>query len=409
MTHARWGFSTLAFLVVVSRLGCAGNGNPDVTHGSGGAGFGGNGGGNGGASDGGPGDGAGPDSGDGNSSDAALAAVQVGIVPTVAVSDGGSSVDQTLANLEVLAAGSRGVSFVRRWNQLYSTPVDPIASEWAALEKNADLYRDADRKLLVCLTIVDRTLDVRPSGLAGGFNELPTRQALDTLIDRTFAAFDGELLALSFGNEIDRWLLQASASERSDMLALIQHGVDYARAHPSKPGSTWVGVTLGVDALISGKPSEITSLAAMGDAVIVDYWPVDASFEARAPTTAAEDLEKLAALDGGEGGADLPILFQTVAYPSSSESASSLDQQKIFFENLFGALATRRERFPFVSVLGLHDGDPQSCVQEAALFGAPANAKVEASRCSLGLKTNDGKPKPAFSTVLDALATFAPH
>src|SRR5262245_21476344 len=117
MTHARSGFSSLVLIILVWFSGCAGDGNPDVANHSGGNGNGGNGGGSGGKSDSGSPDGSKPDAGDGSIVDAPLAPVRVGIVPIVRAQDGGTSAtDETLAHLEVLAAGSRGVSLVRRWD-----------------------------------------------------------------------------------------------------------------------------------------------------------------------------------------------------------------------------------------------------------------------------------------------------
>jgi hypothetical protein len=191
------------------------------------------------------------------------------------------------------------------------------------------------------------------------------------------------------------------------LVALLQHGVDYARKHPSRPQDTWVGVTLGLDAVVSQKLPEVAKLVALGDAAIVGYSPFDSSFKVRPPSVVADDLDGISAILATEAGGARPTLLQDVSYPSAAETGSSFDQQKVFFEGLFGALATRRERFPFVSVLGLYDADPATCEEEATALGASGNATAQAYRCSLGLKTNDGNGKPAFSTVLDALATFA--
>ena len=390
---------------------CSEDGRPEVHQGTGGQSGSAGSAGTGGSDDGGPQDGALADVGDALGSDAPQPPVRVGIIPVPRANDAGPSAgDDTAAQLEVLAAGARGVSVIRRWDQLFVAPSQPNATAWSDLGNIATLYHGAGRGLLLCLSLVDHTLDARPSGVTGSWNSTTTRAALDAAVDKTFATFGDELVALSFGNELDRWLGTASTSERAAMVSLLQHGVDYARGHPARPSAAVIGVTLTWDSLTQGKPVEVPQLAALGDVVVATYYPLDSAFKVRSAGAVSGDLDLLVGAlgsDAGEAGAPKPVLLQEVGYPSASECGSSPEQQRTFFVNVFQALSTRRGRFPFLCVNGLYESVPASCSAAAAALGAASNPNAENALCSLGLRQADGSGKPAYDAVLDGLATFA--
>jgi len=403
-------------LLVAAPTACDGDGNPDIVSQTGGSGGSAGTAGTGGSEDSGVSDAPADALGDGIAPDASVAPVRLGVVPTPMSLDGGiTPLDEKLAHLEVISLGSRGVSLIRRWDALYDNPVTPAAGAWKDLGNLSQLYRDADRRLLVCLALVDRTLDARPSGL-GGWNEASTLAAVDALVDKTYATFGDELYALSFGNEVDRWLAKANKTDRAAGVALLEHAVDYAEKHPSRPAGSVVGVGFGLDAVVAQSLPEIQQLLDASSAVVVSYSPLDASFQARSPSAAASDLDALGqalaeavpdAGDAGEAGTPRPVLLQEIAYPSSPDAKSSEDQQRAFYDNLFQALSTRRERFPFVVVRGLYDAPPAECAADAVALGVGTNPTAVAARCSLGLRTSDGTPKAALSSVVSALATFA--
>ncbi len=348
-----------------------------------------------------PGDG--PDSG---AEDAPAAPVALGIVPVPRAGDASPTpLDEATASLEVLSAGARGVSLVRRWDALYADTGAPDAAAWSRLGVDAVQYRDAGRSLLLCFAVVDRSLDARPAQLAGDWDAPEVLDAMDAAIDDVFATFGPELAYLSFGYELDRRLAESPVADGKGLVALVMHALEHARSHPNRPAGTRVGVTATADAL--GAPSpELSKLVVASDAVIATYVPVSATFQARLPASAADDLDALAAAVAGDGGAR-SVVLQEVGYPSAAKAGSSPEQQDAFYVALFQALSSRRDRFPFVSVRGLHDAWPGACAADAEAVGAPANAKAEALYCSLGLKEGDGNPKPAWETMKNALATFA--
>jgi hypothetical protein len=336
--------------------------------------------------------------------------VRFGIMPAPRSDDGGvTAVNQKLALFESLSAGSRAQSVVRRWDLLFDGPTTPAVQPWLELSSISSILHDSGASMLFCLALVDRTLDARPKGSTAGWNDAITRTALEAAIDRVFSEFGDELGVLSLGNDIDRYLAKVDAGERNDLLALVTHGLDYAKNHPKRPPATVVGVTLTSTGLSAGG-AELGALVAASDVAVVSYYPLDATFEAEPPSLVGADLDALAAAltpDGGDGQAGKPIVVQELGYPSATENGSSAAQQNAFYQALFQAIASRRDRFPFLTLNGLYDPPASVCQAEAGALGAPANTAAIASRCSLGLRTSDGTAKPAHASVLAGLAAFA--
>jgi hypothetical protein len=349
------------------------------------------------------------DSSDPDLGDAPLVPVKVGIVPLPLASDpdsGTTVAERAAAHLEVISAGARGVSIVRSWSQLFTTATQPESGEWNELRGAASLYRDAERSLLLCLRVVDRTLDARPSGVAGAWDGPATLAAVDRLIDQALLGAGPELQYLVIGNEVDRWLAGKSTTEKAAFATFIQHTVNRAKAHASKPPELKVGVSLTSDALVGASAATFLDLVRATDVLVVTYHPLDESFMARPPSVAAADLDAMAAAVATDAEPARQIVLQEVGFPSSELVDGSLDEQRTFFDGLFQALLFRRERFPFVSVHALHDLPASQCAADAVALGAAGNAKAEAARCSLGLRDSTGSSKPAFSSVLGAMATF---
>lgn len=403
-----------ASVATVLALGaaCADGGNPEVQKPNGDAGGSGGGGVGGGKPDSGGDDGPADAGSDADAADVSPSPLRLGIIPVPpSKGDAGpTAADEKLAELDVLALGSRGVSTVVRWDALFSTPSVPSPVAWQKLQGSAQLYQGASRAFLLTVALVDRTLDARPSGSPAGWNSASARAALDALIDEVFDTFGGELYALSLGNDLDRYLAGQSAANAADLTALVEHGLDYAKQHPARPAALLVGATFSSDALAKGPTPSMAKILAKSDVVVANYYALDEQFQARPTTAVAQDLDALwsgASAGAAEAGASRPVLLQEVGYPSAVENGSSPEQQRAFYQGLFQALTTRRERFPFVSVNGLHDPPPARCASEAAAFGAAASAAAVAARCSLGLRAADQTAKPALSSVLEALAAFA--
>ncbi len=346
--------------------------------------------------------------GDADVPDAPLVPVRVGVSPTasVAADAGAASIDEAESVLDVIALGSRSVTVVRRWDQLFNASLVPDAGEWARLASTAKLLVQSKRTLVLSVALVDRTLDARPPGL-GAWDSSATLSASDLLVDKVFATFGDELAYLSVGSEVDRWMTLATPAERGAFVKLASHVVDYARSHPQKPAQTRVGVSATLDGIVGGKLPDVLGLERAGDVAMVTYFPLDASFNARAPSVAPADLDALVAALGTDGGTPPQVALEQIGYPSAAEAAGSEVKQRAFFDGLFQALLNRRAEFPLVVVKQVDDPPDAVCQSDALALGAPGNPAAIAFSCSLGLRRGAAAPKPAFQSIVDALATFA--
>ena len=339
--------------------------------------------------------------------DAPLASVELGVIPIGVGADGGAPGPSAriMAHLETIAAGSRGVSLIHRWDELYTSPNDPRADAWAELAELGPLYAQADRALLLSIGVVDRLEDARPPGAEADWYALANRQAMEALVDRTWATFGDELRYLVIGREVDRWLATQDGSQRSAFVEFARYTLDYARRHPDRPAGTQVGVAASLEGWVAGSP-ELDDLRAASDVVVATYYPVDARWNARAPTSAGPDLDDLLGALGVDAG-PATVVLQEVGYPSSEQNGSSPGRQRQFYEGLLQALRARRAQLPFVSLFALGDPDRTACEHAAAAFGMPGDALAISGWCSLGLRDPSGAPKDAWAAVSGALADFA--
>jgi hypothetical protein len=390
-------------LVACAFGACDGNGNPEVQHpggggmgsqSSGGAGQGGSGG---------SADGSAGVDGDAGMPDAPIAPVLLGVLP-VPLED--TTASRAEATLDIVSMGSRAVTLELRWDELFSGPTTPVNGVWLSLSSTSAFHASTGRRLLVCLTLVDRTEPARPAGLTGKWDSAGTQLALDALIDKAYATFGDELYVLTFGNEDDRFLAAATSGERTELVNLVEHGIDYAKSHPQRPVNSFVAVTFASDAVADDAPAGVSQLMEASDVLVFAHEAVDASYMAKTPGSVASELDSLAAVGRADAGGK-PLVLQRVAYPSGTENGSSFDQQNEFYQAFFDALLKRRDRFPFVVIDGLYDENDEDCATHAALVDAVGNPKAESMYCSFGLRETSGTPKPSFATVINGLATFS--
>jgi hypothetical protein len=339
--------------------------------------------------------------------DGPRAPVNLGLVPVPSAGPDElvSPVEQTMAHLETIAAGSRAVSIVRRWDELFSAPTEPRPEAWNELQSAASLYADAGRRVLVSLAIVDRHSDARPVGSPADWSDSGLRQAAEQLIDRTLATFGEELEYLSIGREVDRFLQTADSSVGSELVELISHLLSYSRDHGQLPAATRVGVSASWQGLTAGS-AELEQLLGASDVVIATYYPLESDFTVREPVAAAGDLQALVdsrVVDAGPA----QLVLQEVGYPSAEQTGSSERTQQRFYQSFFQALQSRRDHFPFVSVYALNDPPVGVCEADAEASGAEHDEVAVAAWCSMGLRDSDAAPKVAWETLADALATFS--
>lgn len=342
-------------------------------------------------------------------SDAPIAPLRVGVEPEPRAGDD-PLVGLRVAQLESLSAGSRAVSVDVRWDELVNDELELKSDALDALASRILLIRGAGARLSLCLALVERAVDARPSnGLAWNSSALRTaaRQVIDAVLDLT----GDELHYLSLGLEADRYFRDLPQFLRSGFVDAMQGALEYARAHPALPPKARVGIGLTREGW-KGAASPFTAWIQSSDALVVSYVPLDGNLLAESPSLVVANLDGLYnnLVEIVEDGPVVPIVLHRVGYPSSPEVSSSEEQQRAFYAALFLALQGRRARFPFVNVYGLNDPSPRRCADFRLTLGGDALThpeRAEAAYCSLGLHSREGVAKPAWADVLAGMATFA--
>ncbi len=343
-------------------------------------------------------------------SDAPKASVRVGVEPEPRVGDEEPALALRIAQLESLSAGSRAVAIDVRWDELVDDQLQLQDAALDALKRRIQLLRDAGATLSLCIALVERAVDARPSN-ALGWNTSSMRSAVRVVIDAVLDLTGDELRFLSLGLESDRYYRALPQALRAGFVQGMQSALDYARSHPSLPPLAKVGIGLTYDGW-HGPASPFATWIRSSDALVVSYVPLDAGLVPEPPSVVVSDLDTVynSLVEIYDGGAVVPIVLHRVGYPSSFEASATQEQQRTFYASLFQALEGRRGRFPFVSVYGLNDPAPQRCADFRLTLGGDALAhpeRAEAVYCSLGLHDRDGVAKPAWGEMLAGLATFA--
>lgn len=327
--------------------------------------------------------------------------VELGLWPTFAPEqEQGTAAEAVLASIAALSLGSGTLPVYERWDTLSSATGAPRAMAWSLLDDVVAPYRERNRSLALCIGVVDRTLPAWP--VTGEVNSVAARLAMERTIDEAFARYAAQLSHLCFGYEVDRYLASVSEPEGDRVLELLEHAIDYARAHPLKSPRTALGVAI---TMVAASDTAQLEALALGDEVVTVYDPLDQDGELRAPESIAADLEAvLEALPRGDDDQAPPLTLFEAGYPSSADAGSSETAQRAFYETLFGALELRVDQVGFVGLFGLGDRAESICASEAISFAAPEEARA-AARCTIGLRAKSGSAKAAWPSVLSALSS----
>jgi hypothetical protein len=144
-----------------------------------------------------------------------------------------------------------------------------------------------------------------------------------------------------------------------------------------------VGVTVTYGGLTAARPAIARSLAALGDATILTYYPLAGGYRMRPPSAPRHDVPRIVRLAHGR-----PLVVQEAGYATARRLGGSPAAQARFVRNVFASA----DRFPgavtFLSFYSLFDLPARDC---------RGRSPEVAFLCSLGLHYRNGRPKPAWA------------
>jgi hypothetical protein len=336
-----------------------------------------------------------------------IASMTIALAPTQAsVMDGGSEGEaKAEALITVLAAGSGGVVLERSWFDMCDPSGAPAPAAWDELGGMLTFVRQQHRVALVSVATVDGVLDRRPEDLrASPWSGIAMRDAVHAMVDATMSVAGEEVVYLSLGMEVDRYLTTYPA-QGSAYVAFLLEAVQYAREHGNGPTGLRVGVTWSAATwLPNEEPTAAQQQLQDGmDALMLSFWAFDSDGHALDPETAAATLGSVV-----DNAGDVPVVLQQVAYASSPLLGSNETRQAEFVRALFGVLEPRIAAVPFIGIASLHDPSQKACVTFAEARGSPDSTELFAFWCSTGLRQRSGPPKDAFDAYLEAASGHEP-
>lgn len=335
-------------------------------------------------------------------------AVELGLWPTFAADPERDAAAQAVeAAVAALSSGSTTLPLSERWDELSGSTGTPRLAAWNRLDAMSKPYRDRGGSLALCVGIVDRQDPAWP--VTGDLGSDEAISAMQRTIDEIFARYAAQLSHLCFGYELDRYLARVSRTSQQRLLAFLKESVTYASRHPMRGSRTAIGAAVTLEALTQATSAPLDELL-LGDEVVAVYDPLDARAALKPPESVAGELSAALATLAARPGSRLPLSVFEVGYPSFDDAETSDDEQSAFYQQLFGALGSRRDSFGFVGVFGLADRAPADCDAEAIHFGGGSEALAERARvrCAMGLRaeTTGQSHKPAWSSVLAAFASY---
>ena len=144
-----------------------------------------------------------------------------------------------------------------------------------------------------------------------------------------------------------------------------------------------VGVTVTYDGLTSAHPGIARRLSSLGDATILTYYPLVDGFRMRSPRAPLGDIPQMTRLAHGR-----PLVLQEAGYSSSPRLHGSPSRQAQFVRNVFAAVERFPHAIPFLSFYSLFDPPAREC---------RGRSDEDVFLCSLGLRSRNGHPKPAWA------------
>jgi exo-beta-1,3-glucanase (GH17 family) len=193
---------------------------------------------------------------------------------------------------------------------------------------------------------------------------------------------------IAVGNEVDGMLtndLQTTAYARF-LNGAISH------LHRLRPGVK-VGTTLTFEG-VRKRADRFNRILKEGDVAMVNYYLVDG--ERRPPATQVpRDLDTMQKYAGSK-----PLLLTEAGAPSGTVCGSSQAAQAAFVRTLITEL--RRRRIGYVAYQWMNDVGSKAIEEFGGYYGSRDPAFLD-YLATLGLRNQDGVPKPAWTTLTKLL------
>lgn len=289
---------------------------------------------------------------------------------------------------EVLAAieqvGAEATSLTLYWDDLQRDGRYAADPDWPAIAQA--VYPPRDMRIQLTFAVIDTLADRRPATLRGlAWDDPRVTASFAALVTDVLSRMpDVDLISVAIGNEIDGHLTDASVDEYARFFERGRAAIRSIRPDvPVTTKVTWPG--------LRDRPA-LRALARRGDALSITWYPMDTAFHFATPDAALGDLKEMAAMANG------PWELSEVGYPSHGCGASSPQTQAQFHAGLSVAAASDPD-LRLLQRVWSHDISPPEVAAYADYYQTDAKC-FTAFLASLGLRTAQDNPKPAFEALI---------
>lgn len=290
---------------------------------------------------------------------------------------------------EVLAAidaiGAEATSLTLYWDDL-QLDGDYIADpDWPVIAQT--VYPPRDIRIQLTFGVIDTIADRRPAALRNlAWDDPRVVEGFAALTTNVLSRMpDVDLVSVAVGNEVDGHLSGEAVDEYKRFFEHARDAIHSIRPDvPVTIKMTWPGLS---------KRPDMLALARHGDALSITWYPMDNAFHFADPDGALQELKAMAAM------ADGPWELSEVGYPSHGCGASSPEAQARFHSGLTMSAATQ-PNLRLVQRVWSHDISTAEVSSYLEYYRTNADCFVS-YLASLGLRTNNDEPKPAFEVLVD--------
>jgi len=284
--------------------------------------------------------------------------------------------------------GVRGVALTWTWSKL-----EPVAQQIdvSDVQNSIPYFLGKGFRIYVGIQPINTVKREVPPDLDGVAWDDPVMiDRFHALVDALAPVVAGSIEYLSIGNEVDVEL--AATGEWAAYKTFYEDAIAYL--HSVLPGVP-IGVTSTFGGLAGASGADIVDLNTNSDVFILTYYPLQGDFQVLPADSPATDFPVML-----QAAAGRPLLLQEVGYPSGAANGSSESQQADFVTSALAQWHAAGKDLPFLSIFLMHDLDPATCDALAQYYGLDGDAAFVSFLCTLGLRHDDGAPKPAWDALV---------
>jgi len=290
---------------------------------------------------------------------------------------------------QAISAGATSTSMTVFWDEADKGGEYAPEFDWPSVA-NA-YYPSKNMGLILSLPVIDTVADRRPKDLQNlDWDDPKVTRRFETYVTEILKRMrNTNLVAISIGNEIDGHLTRDQDWQDYQKFYIAAKDI----VHKLRP-EVVVGVTITWQGMQDQNAQRVTSLNAHSDAMFVNYYPLDNRFRVLPPADISAQLDAMIRAANGK-----PVYLLETGYPSGG-CGSSEAMQLAYYQELLTAWEARKSAVPLITLVWLHD-IAQSTVDHYARYYGVGNRCFVDYLATLGLRSQDGKNKPAFDWLIN--------